>query len=534
MSLREYVRKRDFSRTREPRGKTAARRHHRFVIQKHAARRLHYDFRLELGGALKSWAVPKGIPFKKGDKRLAVRVEDHPVEYASFEGVIPEGQYGGGTVMVWDAGNWEPLGGDPAKDLAAGKLHFRLEGRKLKGEWTLIRIRRGDDENQWLLLKSGEDVRPISKKRDDESAASGRTMKQITSARDAEWQSHRAATSDHGGLRARLAKRARPALQLKFIEPMKAKLVSAPPAHGDWIYELKFDGFRVEALKSGADVHLRSRNDKDLTRRFREIAEAVAALPVRSAIFDGEIVALDAKGRPSFQLLQAQETGEQPPLAYYLFDLLRVNGDDLLGQPLVQRRERLKVIFENASEPLRYSSNLGDDPQRLLDEIRARGLEGLIGKQRDSKYEPGRRSGAWVKLKCVNEQEFVIGGFTPPRGTRKHLGAVLVGYFEQKRLRFAGKVGSGFNTALLRSVHGKLAALHRDTRPFTDLPEKRGGRWSQNITPREMKLCHWVEPRLVCQVRFTEWTNDGKLRHPVFLGLREDKDAAEVTRERAA
>ncbi len=533
MSLREYVRKRDFSRTREPRGKTAAAKHRRFVIQKHAASRLHYDFRLELGGTLKSWAVPKGIPFAKGDKRLAVHVEDHPVEYAAFEGVIPAGQYGGGTVMVWDAGKWEPLGGDPAKDLAAGKLHFRLDGKKLNGEWTLIRIR-GDEGNQWLLLKSGESVRPVSKKRDDESAASGRTMKEIASARDAEWKSHRASTKDHGGPSARQAKHAPAAARLKFIEPMKAKLVAAPPANGDWIYELKFDGFRALAMKSGSNVELRSRNDKDLTARFREIAEAIATLPLRSAILDGEIVALDSQGRPSFQMLQAQETGERPPLAFYAFDLLLVEGGDLLGKPLSMRRERLKAIFQKAEEPLRYSSNLGDDPRRLLEEVRSRGLEGIIGKQRDSKYEPGRRSGAWIKLKCVNEQEFVIGGYTPPQGTRKHFGAVLVGYFEKKSLRFAGKVGSGFDGALLRSLHGKFEALHRDSCPFADLPEKRGGRWSQNITPREMKRCHWVEPRLVCQVRFTERTRDGKLRHPVFLGLREDKAAAEVTRERPA
>ncbi|MEA3213109.1 MAG: bifunctional non-ous end joining protein LigD [Chthoniobacter sp.] len=522
MSLREYVRKRDFARTREPRGKAGrkASKAARFVIQKHAASRLHYDFRLELGGTLKSWAVPKGIPFVKGDKRLAVQVEDHPVEYADFEGIIPEGQYGGGTVMVWDFGTYEPFGTNPAKDLAAGKLHFQLHGQKLEGEWTLVRIK-GEDDRQWLLLKSGESVKPLSKKRDDESAQSGRRMTQITSARDAEWQSNRDADEE-------LPK-------LKFIEPMMAKLAAKPPTAGDWSYELKFDGYRALAMKTGAQVQLWSRNEKDFAGRYPEIAEAVAALSVRSAILDGEIVALDDAGRPSFELLQALETGvARPTLAYYLFDVLQADGEELLSQPLSRRRERLQRIIQGVSDPIRLSADLGADAHRLLAEVRARQLEGIIGKLRNSKYEPGRRSGAWIKLKCHNEQEFVIGGYTPPEGTRKHLGALLVGYFEGKSLRFAGKVGTGFDTAMLKTLKKNLDALHRPSCPFADLPEKRGGRWTQNITPREMKLCHWVEPQLVAQVRFTEWTRDGKLRHPVFVGLRPDKDAAEVVREQPA
>jgi bifunctional non-homologous end joining protein LigD len=526
MSLRAYARKRDFTRTAEPRGGKSspkAGKARRFVIQKHDASRLHYDFRLELGGTLKSWAVPKGLPFKRGEKHLAVQVEDHPLDYAGFEGVIPKGQYGGGTVMVWDTGTYEPLGGHPQKDLAAGKLHFALHGKKVEGEWTLVRIKRADD-NEWLLIKSGEDLRPVSKKKDDESSLSGRTMARIARDRDAEWQSN--------GGESNGAKKPEKKTKLKFIAPMKATLVAEPPARGDWLYELKFDGYRALALKNSSDVQLLSRNEKSFSARFAEIAEAVAALPSRTAIYDGEIVALDDEGRPSFQLLQALETGEErPPLAFYIFDLLHRDGADLLNKPLHERRKQLSAILADAEEPIRFSAEIRGDPKKLLAEVRQRGLEGIIGKDRDSRYEPGRRSRSWIKLKCVAEQELVIGGYTPPEGTRKHFGALLVGYFRGKELRFAGKVGTGFNSALLKSLYQKMRALHRETCPFANLPEKQQGRWLQNITPREMKLCHWIKPELVCQVRFTEWTRDGKLRHPVFVGLREDKKASDVVRE---
>lgn len=332
----------------------------------------------------------------------------------------------------------------------------------------------------------------------------------------------RRAISDSGNARA----------AVRFIAPMKASLVAAPPVGGDWLYELKFDGYRALALKNGGAVELLSRNEKSFSGRFSEIAEAVAALPARSAILDGEIVALDEEGRPSFQRLQALETGEErPPLAFYLFDLLRLDGADLRGQPLHERRERLSALLAEAVEPLRFSAEIRGDPQKLLEEVRRRGLEGIIGKKRDSRYETGRRSRSWIKLKCVAEQEVVIGGYTPPEGTRQHFGALLVGNYRGKELRFAGKVGTGFNAALLKSLHQKMRSLARPTCPFADLPEKQQGRWLQNITPREMKLCHWIEPELVCQVRFTEWTRDGKLRHPVFLGLRTDKEAREVIRE---
>ena len=513
--LGTYRAKRDFKQTREPRGGPRGAKDNRFVIQKHDASRLHYDFRLEVDGVLKSWAVPKGIPTRKGEKHLAVHVEDHPVEYINFEGIIPKGQYGGGTVMVWDAGTYKSLGSDPRADLEAGKLHFALHGKKLKGEWTLIRTKNGDDN--WLLLKSGEDAPAISKKKDDESAISSRTMARIAREPKAEWVSNRETKT----------------VKLKFIEPMKATLVAGPPTHGDWAYELKFDGYRAIALKSGGSVQLLSRNGKDFAKRFPEIAEAVAGLSARSAILDGEIVALDEEGRSSFQLLQALEIGkERPPLAYYVFDLLHLDGADLTAQPLTERRAQLNALLRGAPEPIRESSEIRGNPKKLLAEVRKRGLEGLIGKRRDSIYEPGRRSPTWIKLKCVAEQELVIGGYTAPEGSRSHFGALIVGYYAGDSLRFAGKVGTGFNATLLKSLHAAMDKLARKTCPFANLPERKQGRWSQNITPREMKLCTWIEPKLVCQVRFTEWTNDGKLRHPSFLGLRDDKAASEVIREK--
>ena len=596
MGLSEYARKRDFQKTAEPKGgkplpkkvKGAS----RFVIQKHDASRLHYDFRLEMDGVLKSWALPKGPPWKRGEKHLAVEVEDHPIEYETFEGIIPEGQYGGGTVMVWDKGAYYVYGEQPLKSLQEGKLHLVLAGEKAKGEWTLVRIRGRDGEkNQWLIMKTGADAKAPSKKREDESVKTGRTMKQIAGDRDAEWESHRKSDSSptsklKSRIRAALKKKdeneivgqARrlpkakkrnrsgrptihdeidrtladlPSARPRFIEPMKAKLADAPPTHGDLLYELKFDGFRAILVKNDKKVSLFSRNEKLLDSRFPEILEAVKNLPVRECVADGEIVALDEQGRSSFQLLQALEMeGRKSPLRYYLFDVLQLNGKSLLQLPLVQRKELLARICETVTEPIRYSGELGGDVNALLRRVQKLGLEGLIAKQRHSVYEPGRRSGAWLKLKCVNEQEFVIGGYTPPAGSRKHFGAVLVGYYEngdEKRdscLKFAGKVGTGFTGKTLATLYKKFRAEERDDCPFVDLPSKlatgrvrptggQGGEWVQGITPSMMKKMHWINPKFVAEIKFAEWTRDKKLRAPVFLGLRDDKRAIEVRREQA-
>jgi len=527
MSLKEYVRKRDFRRTPEPDAAPAkGKAGNRFVIQKHDASRLHYDFRLEIGGTLKSWAVPKGVPFSHGEKHLAVQTEDHPLAYIDFEGTIPEGQYGGGTVMVWDQGTFEPQSKAPMKDLAKGKLHFTLHGAKLEGEWYLVRLR---DEKQWLLIRGGDDMKPVSRKQEDTSALSGRSMRELAKG-DRVWQSQETSKASSKSPKRRALK---PAALPRFVDPMKARLAAHPPK-GDWSYEIKFDGFRALALKGGSQVRLLSRNEKDFGGKFPEVMEALLSLDAREAIVDGEIVALDEKGRSSFQLLQARELGqERPPLFFYAFDLLRLDGESLVDLPLEKRREKLEHLLHGAPEIIRYSDTLGTDAKRLLAQAKKLGLEGLIGKRAGSSYEIGKRTGAWIKLKLQQEQEFVIGGYTEPEGTRPYFGALLVGVHRGGKLIYSGKVGTGFDHALLKSLHGLLKKAARDDCPFTDLPEKSGGRWGSGITRAEMKRCHWVEPKLVCQVKFGEWTRDDRLRQPVFLGLREDKDASEVVREKA-
>jgi bifunctional non-homologous end joining protein LigD len=581
MGLTEYKRKRNFKKTGEPAGKPVPKKvkgASRFVIQKHAARRLHYDFRLEMEGVLKSWALPKGLPWKRGEKHLAVEVEDHPIEYEDFEGVIPEGQYGGGTVMVWDRGTYCVYGEQPLKSLREGKLHLLLDGKKANGEWTLVRIRGRDGEkNQWLILKTGDEAKPISSKLDDQSVKTGRTMKQIADARDAEWQSGRTEDeSPTSQFKARIreaikkkvkdepvgqahsravasAKAGRlsagkqgnrsgrptvaalpklPSAKPRFVEPMKAKLVEKPPATGDWIYELKFDGIRLIAIKDREKVSLLSRNQNDLSARFFEIVGALKNLPADECVLDGEVVAVDEEGRSSFQLLQAREMEEQKsPVYFYAFDLLQLDGKSLVSLPLEARKNVLEKLCTEIGDPIRYSGAIGGDAKQLLNEVQRRGLEGIIGKLRNSVYESGRRSGAWIKLKCVAEQEFVIGGYTPPQGARKHFGAILVGYYQDNDFVFAGKVGTGFTTKSLAALHKKLREEERAECPFVDLPSKQNGQWVLGITPSMMKKMHWVNPKFVAEIKFAEWTRDGKLRAPVFKGLREDKKPGEVVRE---
>jgi bifunctional non-homologous end joining protein LigD len=607
MGLTEYKRKRDFQKTAEPAGKPlpkAVKGANRYVIQKHDASRLHYDFRLEMDGVLKSWAVPKGLPWKQGEKHLAVEVEDHPVDYATFEGIIPEGQYGGGTVMLWDQGKYYVYGENPLEALKKGRLHLVLDGKKAKGEWALIRIRGDGTKNQWLLLKATDSLKPISSKMDDQSIKSGRTMKQIAQERDAEWQSNRTDDSPAGSFKSRVqaaiasgsrkkAKRASsstaqkkkdkeqvgrdpgarqnqpareeparanaqlgelslpnnlPPAKPRFVEPMKPRLVDQPPEGGDWLYELKFDGIRAIACKDGDKISLISRNKNELRSRFPEIADAMKNFPADECVIDGEVVALDEEGRSSFQLLQGIEMdGRQSPIRFYVFDIVQLNGKNLTGLPLTTRNQVLAVLCDNVSEPIRYSGEVSGDVRSLLKEVERRGLEGIIGKQRQSVYEAGRRSGAWIKLKVLNEQEFVIGGYTPPAGARKHFGAILVGYYaagtgravkrqrkepdSRPRLLFAGKVGTGFNSKSLAALAKQFRAEERDTCPFADLPSKQGGQWVQGITPSMMRKMRWINPKFVAQIKFAEWTRDGKLRQPVFLGLRRDKNPSEVVRE---
>jgi bifunctional non-homologous end joining protein LigD len=313
---------------------------------------------------------------------------------------------------------------------------------------------------------------------------------------------------------------------------MKPKLLETPPTVGDWVYELKFDGIRLIAVKNGKKVNLISRNENELSGRFPEVVEAIRLLPIADCVIDGEVVALDEKGGSSFQLLQAREMeGHQSPIYYYVFDLLQAGGKNLTRLPLENRKQLLASVCEDAAESIRFSGEIGGDPQALLREVKRLGLEGVIGKQKGSVYEPGHRSGVWIKLKCVNEQEFVIGGYTPPQGARKYFGALLVGYYEKKRLLFAGKVGTGFNTKLLASLYKRFMSQKSDDCPFADLPSKLATGWVQGITPAMMRRCQWINPVFVCQIKFAEWTRDGKLRQPVFVGLREDKKPAEVGRE---
>jgi bifunctional non-homologous end joining protein LigD len=405
------------------------------------------------------------------------------------------------------------------RELAGGKLHFTLHGSKLKGDWRLVSMRHS---NQWLLIKSSEDFKPVSPKMDDTSALSGKSMAQI-SGNGVEWQSQ--ATAPKRVSQKTPAKKRPPSAAPgpAFIEPMKAKLMDQPPSAGDWLFEIKFDGFRAEANKNGPAVSLWSRNEKDFAQKFPEVADAVSQLETADAIIDGEIVALDPNGVSSFQLLQAYELGEKrPPIYFYAFDLLRLNGADLTHAPLIERKAKLETMLKNQTGIIRYSGSLGDDSVKLLKQAQKLGLEGLIAKRKDSIYEPGRRSGAWIKLKLHLEQEFVIGGYSDPEGSRQHFGAILVGFYQGRQLKFCGKVGTGFDATLLKQLNAKFQKLREDDCPFSNLPETAGGRYSPRLSVAEMRHCHWLKPELVCQVKFSEWTRDEKLRQPVFLGLRED------------
>lgn len=542
-ALGTYAVKRDFKRSAEPGPevkKSAASAKPLFVIQKHAASHLHYDFRLEMEGVLKSWAVPKGLPSARGDKRLAMRVEDHPLDYARFEGIIAEGNYGAGTVMVWDIGTYDVQDEDPSTALEKGKLHVILHGKKLNGEWALVKIHHSQERGKepWLIFKAKEDAPPISERQDDQSALSRRSMKQIAAARDAEWESDRPATTKRRAPRAAPKPSIDfpeaadlPTVEPAFVQPMLAEPAKKPPSGGDWIYEIKFDGIRAIIVKNDNKIELYSRLGNLLTARFSEVARAVRSLPCKQAVLDGEVVALEESGRSSFQLLQATQLPSEPrpPICCYLFDLLELEGRDLKSLPLIRRKEILQQLILGQEDWLRFSASFQTDPDELLEQIRARGLEGLIAKQNHSKYLPGKRTKAWLKVKCVISQEFVIGGFTKPKGAREYFGALLVGYFENKRFVFASKVGTGFDQQMLRTFYKRLKETEIPECPFSNLPEKRstyGG-----VTGSEMRRCTWVRPELVCQIRYTEWTRDGHLRHPVFLGLREDKEAQTVGRD---
>ncbi len=545
-SLAEYAAKRQFSKTSEPvpelprRSAQGSRR--RYVIQKHAAQHLHYDLRLEMHDVLKSWAVPKGMPLRHGETRSAFATEDHPIEYLEFEGIIPKGQYGGGTVMVWDIGTYEKVEGN----YYAGELKVYLTGHKCKGEWTLQRANRNrGKENAWLLIKTSGSAKKLAPKTEGLSALSRRSLEEIAHGNSVVWHSNREgqplsqsdetatkkASETRSGRRRRtsISKQSKNRLQQPpdFVAPMKATLVQTLPGGPEWIYEVKWDGYRALGVKGGDQVRLLSLKNKDLTADFPSVAEAVQSVRANTALLDGEIVALNERGVPSFQALQNRASlSNDWTITYYAFDLLNLEGEDLRKLPLEQRKARLQEILEGSA--VRFSANMPGKPAEIVEVVKRAGLEGIIAKQKDSTYIGGTRSRAWQKFKLAQSQEFVIGGYNPEGKT---FSSLLVGYYEGESLMFAGKVRQGLNPPLRNSLRKEFTPLEIIECPFANLPTSKTGHFGEGITESDMIKLRWMRPKLVAQVSFTEWTSYGLLRHATFLGLREDKDPKEVVRE---
>jgi bifunctional non-homologous end joining protein LigD len=538
-ALAEYRRKRDFGLTPEPAGtptkRPRAEAGPRFVIQKHAASRLHYDFRLELDGVLKSWAVPKGPSLDPREKRLAVHVEDHPIDYGGFEGVIPKGQYGGGTVLLWDRGTWRPEDGSPDAAYRKGSLKFTLDGEKLHGKWALVRMggkaAREKHEN-WLLIKEKDAVaKPGSGAavvdKNPLSVASGRDMATIAAEADRVWDSRsgeRAPTKKTTAKNPAMPEGARKARMPATLKPQLATLVTGAPQGDGWLHEIKLDGYRILARLSGGDVTLMSRNGLDWTRKFPEIAAALGRLKIASAVLDGEIVALAENGQSSFaRLQQALSAGDTGALVYYCFDLPYLDGRDLTRVALVERKAALRDLLAGSGDGIvRYADHQDARGPEFFQHACSLALEGIVSKQRDAPYTPGRGR-LWLKVKCGNREEFVIIGFSDPGGTRQGFGSLLLGTHDgEGKLRYAGRVGTGFDNALLGTLRKKLDALARKTKPVATLPK--------GTTIRDV---HWVAPELVAEIGYTEWTDDGVLRHPTFIGLGAHKEESEVVREAA-
>jgi bifunctional non-homologous end joining protein LigD len=554
MPLEEYKRKRDFRKTPEPAGDSPApirANGGRFVVQRHRATRLHYDFRLEIDGVLVSWAVPKGPTLAAGQRRMAVHVEDHPIEYLDFEGVIPKGEYGGGDVIVWDWGTWQPEGETPdgREAVADGELKFTLQGEKLRGRFTIVRTSgrgsgRGARERresgrmpfeesggeQWLLIHKRDDASVEGWDAEDHprSVKTGRTNDEVREDRDAIWISHAPASVAEIDLSG-----ARDAKLPAFIPPMAATLTDKAFRDDDWLFEIKWDGYRIEAVVKDGTARIYTRNGNDGETYFPKLLSNATWIDASEAIVDGEVVAIGEDGMPDFSLLQELTTAQSGRLVYQAFDLLHLDGRSLLAVPLESRKALLKTVLRAADRRVRFADHVVGEGLAFLEAARAQGLEGIVAKHRRSMYEPGKRSRAWLKIKVRPEQELVVGGWTPGEGAAKDLGALVVGYYEgegkEKKLHFAGKVGSGFNATTRRKLRGLLADLATDESPFDPPPPKDyKGRWGG-----ELRHVVWTRPEVVIRAELGGWTRDGIVRQAAFKGLDEGgKPPTEVVREK--